>query len=189
VVGGGPPAEIWKSFITRATPMFDQEGARVALAGSSGTTPSGPVGATPSGPAGVTPPGPAGVTPAGSAGETPSGLDSITAGGPSAPLPCDQSACAAKYHSFRASDCTYQPYYGGARQLCEIAAAPSSASGSGGFAPSNASTSVGGVGSSMPPLVARQCDISVCARFYSSFDPASCTYKPYHGGPRQPCTR
>lgn len=30
---------------------------------------------------------------------------------------CDVQVCAASYHSFRASDCTYQPY-GGARQLC-----------------------------------------------------------------------
>jgi hypothetical protein len=32
-------------------------------------------------------------------------------------LQCDQSACAAAYRSFRASDCTYQSY-GGSRKLC-----------------------------------------------------------------------
>jgi penicillin-binding protein 1A len=174
VVGGGLPAEIWKTFITRAAPMLDQEGVRVALAGSGVATPSGPAGASPPQPT----------------EETPSGLDSSAAAEPSTPPLCDQIACAAKYHSFRASDCTYQPYYGGARQVCEIAVAPPSAStAGGGFAPSSASSSAGGFGSSMAPPVPPQCHIDACARFYSSFDPASCTYQPYSGGPRQRCTR
>jgi penicillin-binding protein 1A len=42
---------------------------------------------------------------------------------PMHPLPpkqpqCDQAACTAAYHSFRSSDCTYQPY-GGSRRLCD----------------------------------------------------------------------
>jgi hypothetical protein len=32
---------------------------------------------------------------------------------------CDYEACARFYHSFRAADCTYQPFDGGPRQLCE----------------------------------------------------------------------
>lgn len=32
---------------------------------------------------------------------------------------CDLRLCASTYRSFRASDCTYQPYTGGPRQLCE----------------------------------------------------------------------
>ena len=35
------------------------------------------------------------------------------------PAQCAISACAGMYRSFRASDCTYQPYTGGPRQLCE----------------------------------------------------------------------
>jgi penicillin-binding protein 1A len=31
---------------------------------------------------------------------------------------CNISACQEFYHSFRASDCTYQPYTGGPRQYC-----------------------------------------------------------------------
>ncbi|NNH33759.1 hypothetical protein C9413_31630, partial [Rhizobium sp. SEMIA 4085] len=31
---------------------------------------------------------------------------------------CNITACSRSYRSFRASDCTYQPYYG-ARRLCE----------------------------------------------------------------------
>jgi penicillin-binding protein 1A len=32
---------------------------------------------------------------------------------------CNIPSCEAFYHSFRASDCTYQPYSGGPRQYCE----------------------------------------------------------------------
>ena len=32
---------------------------------------------------------------------------------------CDIQACASTYRSFRASDCTYQPFDGGSRRLCE----------------------------------------------------------------------
>jgi hypothetical protein len=35
---------------------------------------------------------------------------------------CDILACAGAYRSFRANDCTYQPFDGGARQLCEKSA-------------------------------------------------------------------
>ncbi|MBV9152851.1 MAG: BA14K family protein, partial [Alphaproteobacteria bacterium] len=32
---------------------------------------------------------------------------------------CNVDLCAAAYASFRDADCTYQPYDGGARRLCE----------------------------------------------------------------------
>jgi hypothetical protein len=32
---------------------------------------------------------------------------------------CNIPACEGFYHSFRSSDCTYQPYSGGTRQYCE----------------------------------------------------------------------
>jgi 1A family penicillin-binding protein len=32
---------------------------------------------------------------------------------------CNVSACEQMYHSFRASDCTYQPYWGGPRRACD----------------------------------------------------------------------
>src|SRR5215470_18245884 len=35
---------------------------------------------------------------------------------------CDILACAGAYRSFRANDCTYQPFDGGARRLCEKSA-------------------------------------------------------------------
>ncbi|MCY1238270.1 penicillin-binding protein, 1A family [compost metagenome] len=37
---------------------------------------------------------------------------------PAAPQSCNITACSRSYRSFRPSDCTYQPYYGG-RRLCE----------------------------------------------------------------------
>jgi penicillin-binding protein 1A len=33
--------------------------------------------------------------------------------------PCNIPVCQQFYHSFRPSDCTYQPYWGGPRQFCE----------------------------------------------------------------------
>ena len=36
-----------------------------------------------------------------------------------APLACNVQACARQYRSFRSEDCTFQPYGGGPRQLCE----------------------------------------------------------------------
>ena len=34
---------------------------------------------------------------------------------------------------------------------------------------------------------AAQCDYSMCASKYRSFDPSTCTYQPYTGGPRLVC--
>jgi len=31
---------------------------------------------------------------------------------------CNVPVCERRYNSFRASDCTYQPYWGGPRQFC-----------------------------------------------------------------------
>ena len=41
-----------------------------------------------------------------------------------APGQCEVAACARDYNSFRASDCTYQPYGGGPRQRCDRPFAP-----------------------------------------------------------------
>jgi penicillin-binding protein 1A len=79
MTGGSLPAQIWKSFVTAATPLLGNSNKpEVAEAGE------------------------------------PSGSKNAT----SQPQ-CNQNACAAQYNSFRASDCTYQPY-SGARRLCDI---------------------------------------------------------------------
>ena len=85
MTGGALPAQIWKQFVSAATPLMrGRKGADIAAV----SEPSSPE--------------------------------------PASVSQCDQAACAARYSSFRSSDCTYQPY-AGARRLCEIAAGSSSA--------------------------------------------------------------
>ena len=85
---------------------------------------------------------------------------------------CDYRACASAYQSFRASDCTYQPY-GGERRLCEMGARPTEVP----KRASQVSTQTG----------AQQCSLDVCAQLYRSFDPSDCTYQPNSGGARRTC--
>src|SRR5262249_24980070 len=95
---------------------------------------------------------------------------------------CDVQACSGMYRSFRASDCTYQPYWGGPRQMCTMRARP--------YAPvarnSQETTGAGGTAAAAP---SGQCNAEACSRFYSSFNPSDCTYQPFGGGGRQLCTR
>lgn len=88
---------------------------------------------------------------------------------------CDIHACTLAYRSFRASDCTYQPYEG-PRRLCTKTADRATA------AP-GADKSAGLNAHAQAP-----CDVTACARHYRSFDPATCTYQPYRG-PRRLCGR
>ena len=79
MTGGSLPAQIWKRFVTTATPLLAR--------------PKTPEVAEVAGP-------------------------SLPRQVPNQPQ-CNQNACAALYNSFRASDCTYQPY-SGSRRLCDI---------------------------------------------------------------------
>ncbi len=125
----------------------------------------------------------------------------------SANTSCDLQACSKRYRSFRASDCTYQPY-SGPRRLCtrgksnnlqELAERKSGRSDIDNIAELNLIThSVvrihrdGKVLEFTVPKEARaqvRCNIDVCARHYRSFDESDCTYQPYGGGPRRLCTR
>jgi penicillin-binding protein 1A len=152
VVGGSLPASIWKAFMTTATPLLDQAGLRVALmpAPNQATQPPG----------------------------EPATLDQVAVQGSSLPSQpsCDDQACAAQYHSFRPSDCTYQPHGGGPRLLCEKGEPPPEPTG-----PSAAAASAAGAPA--------PCHIDLCARHYSSFNPADCTYRPFGGGPRLRCEK
>jgi 1A family penicillin-binding protein len=92
VVGGSLPAAIWKRFMTAATPLVGRPAAHMSLAPDDGR-----------------------------AVQSGAALDAAAEGssqGPGAGS-CDYEACARFYHSFRAADCTYQPFDGGPRQLCE----------------------------------------------------------------------
>jgi membrane peptidoglycan carboxypeptidase len=106
VVGGSIPAMIWKNFMTQAesTTTVASTGAPI-LADQTATSA-------------------AAATPAPSAEQTASKQDSEKASRPSHSLvgACNVRTCSEFYHSFDASDCTYQPYSGGA-----AADAPSSA--------------------------------------------------------------
>jgi hypothetical protein len=131
---------------------------------------------------------------------------------------CDVAACSAAYRSFRASDCTFQPYEG-PRQLCENP--PAARSTPTEEEPQRAATreskparerdkdaelraAVEAVKElTGPPLAERRlvpfaergrgrarmaCNVAACAQAYDSFDPSDCTFQP-HNGPRQLCAR
>jgi 1A family penicillin-binding protein len=83
---------------------------------------------------------------------------------------CDYQACSRSYDSFRASDCTYQPY-DGQRKLCDK-----------NFSSDSVSELTDS--DSQP-----QCNHDICSSMYGSFDPSDCTYQPYGGGPRKTCDR
>ena len=78
MTGGSLPAQIWKSFVTTATPLLARSNKPEVAEGTE------------------SPPRQTSTQPQ-----------------------CNQYACAARYNSFRASDCTYQPY-SGPRRLCDI---------------------------------------------------------------------
>jgi penicillin-binding protein 1A len=100
-------------------------------------------------------------------------LSAQTSSGKPPLLQCDYQACSHAYDSFRASDCTYQPY-DGPRKQCEknlrVSASPESASET-------------HSGSQL------QCNYDACSSMYGSFNPSDCTYQPYGGGPRRKCDR
>lgn len=101
VAGGTLPAMIWKAFMEQAGSME----ARAPTASAPTTV---------------------GLAPATNPHEPASPNEAqVSQGQNSAPPPqeaqnaqCNIPACEAFYHSFRASDCTYQPYSGGPRQYC-----------------------------------------------------------------------
>jgi penicillin-binding protein 1A len=100
---------------------------------------------------------------------------------------CDRQACSTAYRSFRASDCTYQPYTGGARRICDkgrlkLPDAPVLAWSNEGL-PERAIT---GLFDFPRP---RSCDFRFCAGAYRSFRASDCTYQPYDRGPRRLCRR
>jgi penicillin-binding protein 1A len=103
----------------------------------------------------------------------------VTPSAPAGSYPaCDYQTCSRTYSSFRASDCTYQPYGGSERRVC-TKNAPQTTS----------SLPLPQYSDSRPSPSSAQCNISACASFYNSFDPATCTYQPYDGSPRRVCER
>jgi len=112
---------------------------------------------------------------------------------------CNADLCAARYKSFRAADCTYQPLGGGAHSTCELitrsaeAAAQTSRAASDPI-PDAQHTRVAETAGEVPKSAAparagAQCKVDLCASTYASFRAADCTYQPYDGGPRRICER
>ena len=172
VVGGSLPAAIWKTFVTNAAPLMNQEGVPIAVAPATNGSPPQP-------------------------GDE-ARLDEQASQGSSEPSnpACDVQACSSFYHSFRQSDCTYQPYDGGPRQICEKTSGQSDA----GHSTSGESTSGPSPAPQSTPVRqtaklasnsgnAGQCNVELCSQTYSSFNPSDCTYQPYGGGPRQLCDK
>jgi hypothetical protein len=98
-------------------------------------------------------------------------VDPVAAATPRPVDACNYEACADAYRSFRADDCTYQPY-DGPRRRCDKDVV-------------TADSTVGGPAPATPV----PCNVAACDRYYRSFDPSDCTYQPYGGGPRRLCDR
>jgi 1A family penicillin-binding protein len=161
VTGGSLPASIWKQFVTAATPLVGQQPAPVAAA-----APAAPQQAA---------------NPPLLADDLAARATAVTQApsGQAGNAMCDVEACSGMYRSFRASDCTYQSYWGG-RQLCTMGARQSVA---------RTSPETNGAGATANAGVSAQCNVETCSRFYSSFNPSDCTYQPFGGGARQLCER
>jgi hypothetical protein len=124
---------------------------------------------------------------------------------------CNVAACSARYRSFNAADCTFQPFGGGPRQLCEIGSLDANVGPSSELLtddPAGDEEAYGGP----PELIDEEgrlvvlepetdpdamiyeemedvplCNVAACAAEYSSFRAEDCTYQPIDGGPRQYC--
>jgi hypothetical protein len=94
----------------------------------------------------------------------------------SGPPKCDINACAAAYRSFRASDCTWQPYEG-PRRFCDKGTPPKD------VAATNPNAAIDD-----DQQVSDKCDIAACKAAYFTFTPSDCTYQPSNGS-RRLCTK
>lgn len=105
-----------------------------------------------------------------------------TAVAESAQPKCDIAACSAAYHSFRAIDCSWQPF-DGPRRFCDKGQPP----------PAEASAAPGASGpiATAEPNAAQSppnCHVEACKQAFFTFNPADCTYQPSNG-PRKLCTK
>ncbi|HZQ12818.1 MAG TPA: BA14K family protein [Pseudolabrys sp.] len=95
---------------------------------------------------------------------------------------CDIAACSAAFHSFRASDCTWQPF-DGPRRFCDKGQPP----------PQTEASAAPAAGSIVAPepngdQPAPKCNVDACRQAYFTFNPADCTYQPSNG-PRKLCAK
>ena len=112
-------------------------------------------------------------------------------------MQCSVDLCAATYKSFNAADCTYQPYGGGPRSICQLSAQPAIARSQTARVTTDpspktpatqpAATVLPIAQSVAPDGAGPQCDRALCSATYRSFNAADCTYAPLGGGPRSLC--
>lgn len=159
VVGGQLPAEIWRDFAQRATPRLPESDQP-----ASPRIPARLVGLS---------------TPETATIPDDTNPRRSTEGTPA----CNVNACRSRYRSFRESDCTYQPYGGGARRLCPLGGTEAARSEMRSEARSDSPAR------RRAPTAGRQCNYRTCATAYRSFRSSDCTYQPYGGGPRRICQR
>jgi membrane peptidoglycan carboxypeptidase len=96
---------------------------------------------------------------------------------------CDVHACAERYRSFRASDCTYQSF-SGERRLCQSGQVAIGSAGPKQNVNEEATAFNDGPANA---LARAHCNVGVCSRLYRSFSESDCTYQPHGGGRRQIC--
>jgi len=165
VTGGSLPAVIWKRFMTAATNVVARE-----------EPPAEATAEAPAPPAAPAIPAPKEAKPAPKEAK-PAPKEAIQAA-PS--RQCNYRACAGRYQSFRVSDCTYQPYGSSERRVCDTSGSQRTAEFP--FASSTRSAAPERSGRGL-------CNVDACSATYESFDPGSCTYQPYDGGPRRVCSK
>ncbi len=96
---------------------------------------------------------------------------------------CDIAACSAAFHSFRAADCSWQPF-DGPRRFCDRGHPP----------PTEASAVPGAdvtqIAAPEPngDQTAAKCNVEACRQAFFTFNPADCTYQPSEG-PRRLCEK
>jgi membrane peptidoglycan carboxypeptidase len=107
VTGGSLPAKIWKDFM--------EQGASTVVANINAATPRTQATTVGQSTGGMTPERAVAADQdrAAASDESPAPPSAETQGGQ-----CNVAVCEQHYHSFRSSDCTYQPYSGGPRQYC-----------------------------------------------------------------------
>ena len=160
VTGGSIPASIWRQFVSAASPLVGQAPQVAALPAPQQAS---------------SPPAPSDDLAARATEVTQAPSEQA------ANAACDIQACSGIYRSFRASDCTYQPYSGGPRQMCTMGARQ--------YTPvARAAPETTGAGPTAASGASAQCNVETCSRRYSSFNASDCTYQPYGGGARQLCT-
>jgi hypothetical protein len=105
----------------------------------------------------------------------------VAAAAPAQPK-CDVAACSAAYHSFRAADCSWQPF-DGPRRFCDK-----------GVPQQTEASAVPGAGG---PILAPEpdagqsppnCHVEACKQAYFTFNASDCTYQPSNG-PRKLCAK